>query len=48
MTMSKVIMGNGAFEDCLSEPQSVGAQWKETGQTRLLICSFSFLAAESP
>ena len=45
-TMSKVIMGNGGFYGCLSEPQCVSAWWKETAQTR--IPSFSFLVAESP
>ena len=45
-TTSKVIMGNGCFYSCLSEPQSVSALWKETAQTR--IRSFSFLVAESP
>ena len=32
-TMSKVIMGNGGFNGCLIEPQSVSAWWKETAQT---------------
>ena len=45
-TMSKVIMGNGGFYGCLSEPYGVTAWWKETAQTR--IRSFSFLVAESP
>ena len=46
VTLSDVIMGNGGFYWCLSEPQGVSAQWKETAQTR--IRSFSFLVAESP
>ena len=45
-TMSKVIMGNGGFYGCLSEPQCVSAWWKETAQTRIHF--FSFLVAESP
>ena len=45
-TMSKVIMGNGGFYGCLSEPQGVSAWWKQTAQTRLR--SFSFLVVESP
>ena len=45
-TMSKVIMGNGGFDGCLSEPRSVSALWKEIAQTRIRF--FSFLAAESP
>ena len=44
--MSKVIMVNGCFYSCSSEPQSVSALWKETAQTS--IRSFSFLVAESP
>ena len=43
-TMSKVIMGNGSFYGCLSEPQGVSAWWKETAQTR----AFSFLVTKSP
>ena len=46
-TMSKVIMGNGGFYGCSSEPRDVSVWWKETAQT-YLICSFSFLVAESP
>ena len=45
-TMSKVVMGNGGFHGCLSEPQGVATWWKETAQSR--ICSFSFFVAESP
>ena len=45
-TMSKVIMGNGGFYGCFSEPQGVLAWWKDTAQTH--IRSFSFLVAESP
>ena len=45
-TMSKVIMVNGCFYSCLSEPQSVSALWKETAQTSIRL--FSFLVAESP
>ena len=43
-TMPKVIMGNGSFYGCSSEPQGVSAWWNETTQTRI---RFSFLAAES-
>ena len=43
-TTSKVILGNGGFYSCLSEPQGVSAWWMETAQTRIL--SFSFLVAE--
>ena len=46
LTFNKVIMGNGGFYDCLSEPLGISAWWKETAQTR--IRSFSFLVAESP
>ena len=46
MTMSEVIMGNGGFYCCLSEPRGVLAWWKETVQTRIRF--FSFLVAESP
>ena len=35
--MSKVIMGNGGFYGCLSEPQCVSAWWKETAQIPTLI-----------
>ena len=31
--MSKVIMGNGGFYGCSSEPQGVSAWWKETAQS---------------
>ena len=44
--MLKVIMDNGGFYGCLSEPQGVSAWWKETAQTRIRF--FSFLVAESP
>ena len=44
-TMSKVIMGNGGFYGCLSEPQGVSAWWNETAQTRIHL--FLFLVAES-
>ena len=45
MTISKVIMGNGGFYGCLSEPQGVSAWWKEIAQPciRFLL----FLVAES-
>ena len=33
----KVIMGNGGFYGCLSEPQGVSAWWKETAQTRIIL-----------
>ena len=42
-TMSKVIMGNGGFYSCLSEPQCVSAWWKETAQTHVFVLSFSLL-----
>ena len=42
-TMSKVIMGNGGFYGCLSEPQGVSAWRKETAQTRVLVLSCSLL-----
>ena len=45
-TMSKVIMGNGGFYCCLSEPQGVSAWWRETAQTSIRF--FSFFPAESP
>ena len=46
-TMSKVIMGNGVFYDCLTEPaQGISAWWKESVQTR--VRSFSFLIAKTP
>ena len=32
-TISKVIMGNGGFNGCLSEPQGVSAWWKEAAET---------------
>ena len=41
--MSKVIMGNGGFYACLSEPQSVSAWWKETAQTHVFVLSRSLL-----
>ena len=41
--MSKVIMGNGGFYGCLSEPQGVSAWWKETAQTRVFFRSPSLL-----
>ena len=44
----EVIIGNGSFYVCLSEPQCVSAWWKETAQTRMRIRSFSFLVVESP
>ena len=44
--MSKVIMGNGGFYVCLSEPQGISAWWKETAQIRIPF--FSFLVTESP
>ena len=34
--MSKVIMGNGGFMGCLSEPQAVLAWWKETVQVHVI------------
>ena len=37
-TMSQVIMGNGGFYGCLSEPEGVSAWWKETAQTHLVPC----------
>ena len=40
--MSKVIMGNGGFYGCLSEPQGVSAWWKETAET-LFVFSCSLL-----
>ena len=46
-TLSKVIMGNGSFYGCLSEPQGVSACWKETAQKRDCIHA-SFLVAKSP
>ena len=42
-TMSKVIMGNGGFYGCLSEPQSVSAWWKETAQTHVFVVRTSAL-----
>ena len=45
-TMSQVIVGNGNFYGCLSEPQGVSTWWKETAQTRVRF--FSFLVTESP
>ena len=42
-TMSKVIMGNGGFYGCLSEPQGVSAWWKETAQTRVFVLSHCLL-----
>ena len=39
VTMSKVIMGNGGFYSCLSEPQGVSARWKETTQTPIFVFS---------
>ena len=36
-TMSKVIMGNGGFYGCLSEPQDVSAWWKETAVISLFL-----------
>ena len=41
--MSKVIMGNGGFYSCLSEPQGVLVWWKETAQTRAFMLSRSLL-----
>ena len=46
VTMSEVIMGNGGFYCCLSEPQGVSAWWRETAQTSIRF--FSFFPAESP
>ena len=37
-TMPKVIMGNGGFYGCLSEPQGASAWWNETTQTRIRSC----------
>ena len=39
--MSKVIMGDGGFYSCLSEPQGVSAWWKETAQTHVFVLSRS-------
>ena len=44
-TMLKVIIGNGGFYGCLSEPQGVSAWWKEMAQT--CIRSFPFIVAKS-
>ena len=41
--MTKVIMGNGGFYVCLSEPQGVSAWWKETAQTSVFTFSPSLL-----
>ena len=41
-TMSKV-MGNGGFNDSLSEPQGVLAWWKETTRTRVFMLYPSLL-----
>ena len=42
--MSKVIMGNGGFYGCLSEPQGVSAWWKETAETLFVFsCSLQLL-----
>ena len=41
--MSKVIIGDGGFHGCLSEPQGVSALWKETAQTRIGFFSRSLL-----
>ena len=41
--MSKVIMGNGGFYSCLSEPQVVSAWWKETAQTHVFALSLNLL-----
>ena len=41
--MSQVIMGNGGFYGCLSEPQGVSAWWKETAQTCVFLLSRSLL-----
>ena len=35
-TISKVIMVNGGFYGCLSEPHGVSVLWKEAAQTRIL------------
>ena len=43
MTLSKVIMGNGGFYSCLSEPQGVSACRKETQQTLVLMLPPSLL-----
>ena len=43
VTMSKVIMGNGGFYSCLSEPQGVSAWWKETAQTHVFVLTRSLL-----
>ena len=45
MTISKVVMGNGGFYGCLSEPQGVSAWWKEIAQPRIRF--LLFLVAES-
>ena len=42
-TMSKVIMSNGGFYGCLSEPQGVSAWWKDTAQTRVFVLPPSLL-----
>ena len=41
--MSKVVMGNGGFYGCLSEPQGVSGWWNETEQTRVFVLSRSLL-----
>ena len=41
--MSKVIMSNGGFYGCLSEPQGVSAWWKEIVQARVFVLSPSLL-----
>ena len=42
-TMPQVIMGNGGFYGCLSEPEGVPAWWKETAQTHVFVLSRSLL-----
>ena len=41
--MSQVIIGNGDFYGCLSEPRGVSAWRKETAQTRVFVLSRSLL-----
>ena len=41
--MLKVVMSNGGFHSCLSEPLTISACWKETAQTRIHF--FLFLVA---
>ena len=46
--MSKVIMGNGGFYACLSEPQGFLAWWKGTAQTRIRFSRFLLLNRLEP